>query len=86
MCSSDLILIHMERPALGEMCLSEKKLSRRLRKTFGNEDALDGSPTECRAEASDGTRSSMSGFRLITVSVSDATGNFTWQFPETMLA
>jgi hypothetical protein len=58
------ILNHVVWSALGEMFLSEKKLSRRRRKTFGNDDTFTESPTDCCCDASDGTRSSMSGFRL----------------------
>jgi hypothetical protein len=59
---------------LGEMFPAEKKLSRRRRKTFGNEDALAWSAMEGCGDASDGTRSSMSSLRLIAASVSDVTG------------
>jgi len=54
--------------ALGEMFPSEKKSSRRRRKTLGKEDSGAEADTESRREASDGTRSSISGFRLITAS------------------
>ena len=47
---------------------SEKKLSKRRRRTLWNEDTLAGSPMEWCGEASEGTRSSTSGFRLITTS------------------
>ena len=47
---------------------SKKNSSRRRRRTFGNEDRDAGSTTECRRAASDGTRSSISGFRLISAS------------------
>jgi len=56
------ILTHMVRSALGEMFWSAKNLSRGGgRKTFGKEDGPAGSPTDCRGEASDGTRSPKSG-------------------------
>src|SRR5579871_7056721 len=58
----------MVRSALGEMLPSEKKSSRRRRKTFGNEGPPAESETECRSAASGGTRSSISGFRLIAAS------------------
>src|SRR5580693_2541831 len=67
------ILTHMVRPALGEMFRSIKKLSRRRRRTLGNEDAVPWSPAVCCGAASDGTRSSTSGFRLITPSGVDFT-------------
>ena len=44
----------------------EKKFSSRRRKTFGKDDPSARSLAECRGDASDGTRSSISGFRLIT--------------------
>src|ERR1700733_3933751 len=68
------ILTHMVRSALGEISLSAKNLSRRRRKTLGKEDTFAGSPINCRDNPSDGTRSSISGFRVITASVSDVTG------------
>src|ERR1700733_7131741 len=68
------ILTHMVRSAFGEISLSAKNLSRRRRKTLGKEDTLVGSPIDCRDNASDGTRSSISGFRVITASASAVTG------------
>jgi|SRR5271166_3862695 len=62
------ILTHMARSALGEMLPSEKKSSRRRRKTLGKEDSGAEEETESRSEASEGTRSSMSGLKLITAS------------------
>jgi hypothetical protein len=61
-------LTHMARSALGEIFSPEKKSSRRRRSTFGNEDADAESTAECPSAASDGTRSSISGFRLISAS------------------
>src|SRR5208283_5067659 len=62
------ILTHIVRSALGEMLPSEKKSSMRRRKTFGNEDTHANSSTESRNEASVGTTSAISGFRLIAAS------------------
>jgi len=56
------------------MLPSEKKSSRRRRKTLGKEDSGAEAETESRSEASDGTRSSISGFRLITASSRTVTG------------
>src|SRR5579863_563835 len=64
----------MARSAFGEIFPLEKKSSRRRRRTFGNEGKAATSETEGRSEASEGTRSSISGFRLITRLVSDVTG------------
>src|ERR1700734_2263451 len=54
------ILTRIIRSALGEMSCSAKKLSRRLRKTFGKEEPPTGSKIG-DAELSDGTRSDISG-------------------------
>src|ERR1700733_7503065 len=59
------ILTHIVRSALGDIFWSAKNLSRRRRKTFGNVGAPAASPENCRGGASDGTRSSISGFRAI---------------------
>src|SRR5580693_6583865 len=58
----------MAKSALGEMLPSEKKSSRRRRKTLGKEDSGAEAETESRSEASAGTRSSISVFKLITAS------------------
>jgi len=50
---------------LGETLLSEKKSSRRRRKTFGNEDSGTESRTESLSEASAGARSLISAVRLM---------------------
>src|ERR1700721_1921725 len=71
------ILTHMVRSALGEIFWSAKNLSRRRRRTFGNVDAPDGSPENCRGGASDGTRSSISGFRAVAAWAWDVTGTST---------
>src|SRR5580658_2952981 len=56
------------RLALGEILPSEKKFSRRRRKTLGKDEPSARSLAACRSDASDGTRSSISGFRLIITS------------------
>src|ERR1700733_953190 len=54
------ILTRIVLSALGEMSCSAKKLSRRLRKTFGKEEPPNGSIIG-HAGVSDGTRSDISG-------------------------
>src|SRR6202789_2544531 len=62
------------RLALGEIFSSAKNLSRRCRSTFGKEAALAELPAVCCGNASEGTRSSMSGVSVVADCTSDVTG------------